>query len=163
MPNRTDLSMDVELSVEQVMKKTALIPMPIVMVIMMFVVVAVVSGDGRGRLVQEGAGQKRGDERPLRVGFNQGIRQTKRPGVMVFRCCCQGKVRLDLVGGPPKSRFCLADGAAFELKGDIMVVHGEGGHAQEEAGDQEKPDPSPNGSADAIAEHLGRFPKHAAF
>ena len=44
-----------------------------------------------------------------------------------------------------------------------MVVHGEGYHAQEEAGHQEKPDASPDGSADAIVEHPVQFLKHAAF
>ena len=42
-----------------------------------------------------------------------------------------------------------------------MVVHGEGDHAQEEAERQEQTAGYPDGSADAIVEHLDHLRNHA--
>ena len=91
------------------------------------------SGDNRGRFVREGIGQKRGDEWRLMIGFSQGIRKIKLLRGMAYRCGCYGKIRLDLVESSRKRGLCLTGGAALELKGDVMVVHGEGDHTQEKA------------------------------
>jgi hypothetical protein len=120
------------------------------------------SADGGGRLVQKGIGQKQRDEWRSMAGFNDpGISKVKLFQAMAYRCCCRGQIRLDLAEVSRKSGLRFADGAALELKGDVMVVHGEGNHAQEEAGRQEQTDTSPGRPADAIIECLDHFHKHA--
>jgi len=91
------------------------------------------SGDKRRRFIQEGVGQKRGDEWRLTVGFNPGIREIKLLRAMAYRCSCCGKICLDLVEGSRKRGLCLADGAALELKEGVVVMHGKGNHTQEKA------------------------------
>jgi hypothetical protein len=42
-------------------------------------------------------------------------------------------IRCNVVEGARKRGLCLTNGAVFELKEGVMVVHGERNYAQEEA------------------------------
>jgi hypothetical protein len=81
---------------------------------------------------------------------------------MAHRYYRQGMIRGDLVESARKRGLCLANCALLELKEGVMMMHGKGDHAQEEARRQEQADASPDTRADVIAGRLGCFHDHAA-